>query len=129
MKNAILGLILLFSSHLFAASVKFSWTPPSAQTGVVITHFNIYQVSTSGSETTNGPATYSTPTVAAGSTDTSFTAASVAPGVYFAEVTAAGTVNGVSKESALSNEVTYVVPAAVIIMGVPVQQPVQVITQ
>jgi hypothetical protein len=111
-----------------AADVKFSWTPPAAQAGVIITKYNIYQVTIAGTESTMNAATYSTPVVSTGTTATSYTAIGVAPGVYFAKVSSFGTVNGTVKESILSNETTYVVPAAVIIMGVPVQQPPQVIT-
>ena len=119
---------LVLCVNVFAADVKFTWTPPVAQAGVVITKYNIYQVTVAGTESKSAVPTYSTPVVATGTTATAYTALGVAPGVYFAKITAYGTVNGVLAESALSNETTYIVPTAVIIMGVPVQQPPQVIT-
>jgi hypothetical protein len=122
-----LGLIMLLSSVLtisaFAADVKLTWIPATQPAGVVITKFNIYRVTTAGTETTAGPQTGST----ADGTATTYTDLNVPPGTYFYKISAFGTVSGTVKESALSNETTAVVPLAVVIIGVPALQTPQII--
>jgi hypothetical protein len=121
MKSIILKTIcaaafLLASLNLFAASVQLKWTAPAAQAGVTIVRYNIYRVTTAGSEVTNVVVTGFT----ADGVTTAYTDPNLAPGTYFYKVTTLGKMSdGTLKESALSNEASALVPVQVIIVQPP----------
>lgn len=125
MKRAIASsLLLLTGAMAHAADVKLSWQLPAPQTGVTILRSNIYRATTAGAENMAGPQTDQV--IGLGTTVTEL---NVAPGTYFYKATVVATMpDGTTKESAFSNEVSAVVPPAVIILGVPVLSPVQIIT-
>lgn len=119
---------LLTVSSALATDVKLLWNPIPQQTGVTQVKVNFYRVTVAGTENTSGPVTgFVANTAAAPATST--IDLNVAPGVYFYKITNVGMMVGSTtlKESLLSNEVTAVVPAAIIIMNVPVQLPPQII--
>ncbi len=123
MKLRSLLLALLFSTAALASDVKLSWNPIPPSTGCTPVKVNFYRVTVSGTESTNTVNTGQS----ANATDTFALDLNVASGTYFYKVSNVANCNAVIKESTLSNETMAIVPAAIIILNVPVQLPTQII--
>lgn len=125
----LVGILIMLAGSAGASDVKLSWNPVSVQAGYTTQKFNVYRAATAGAEVTGATPNCSTPD---GATLTC-TELNVPPGTWYYKasqvaLSSTGASAGRLVESGLSNEQTVIVPAAVIILQVPVQLPPQIIT-